>query len=316
MKLFGYRTLKSSIGAVISITIATLVGLDSAASAGINTILSVQNTKRKSFILAYKRILSAMIALLVCSLLFILFGFTTIVFGLFLFVYITLVSKINLSEGIIVGAVLALHVLSAKQITTVLITNEILLVLIGVIVALIVNLYFPSLKTQLLKEQNHIESKMKEIINDMAYALENQIVSINEDKLFKSLKDLLLEAHRSAYLHMNNYFFSTENYFLQYMEMRLRQYEVLQHMRKHFKHLYMTVEQTKIISKFTYKVSEELNFDNDGSSLITELDEMTNKFSEMNLPESRIEFRHRAMLFQFLNDLKEFIYIKYEFINK
>lgn len=45
MKFIGYRTLKTAIGATIAMSIAGALGLKYSVSAGIITILSIQNTK-------------------------------------------------------------------------------------------------------------------------------------------------------------------------------------------------------------------------------------------------------------------------------
>ncbi|MER2000144.1 MAG: aromatic acid exporter family protein, partial [Lysinibacillus sp.] len=61
MKKFsiGYRTLKSAIGAAVSIAIAQFFGLQFYASAGMLTILSVQTTKRKSLKAVYTRVVAS-----------------------------------------------------------------------------------------------------------------------------------------------------------------------------------------------------------------------------------------------------------------
>ena len=47
-KFIGYRTIKTAVGAAIAVYIAQTLGLSYAISAGVVTVLSVQNTKMKS----------------------------------------------------------------------------------------------------------------------------------------------------------------------------------------------------------------------------------------------------------------------------
>lgn len=64
----GYRTLKTAIGAAISIGLAEYFGLDFFTSAGILTILSIQTTKRKSLHEVYTRVLASIIGMMMAFL--------------------------------------------------------------------------------------------------------------------------------------------------------------------------------------------------------------------------------------------------------
>ncbi len=53
--------------------------------------------------------------------------------------------------------------------------------------------------------------------------------------------------------------------------------------------------------------------ENTGEDLLLDLDDLRESFKNMNLPSTREEFENRAMLFQFLNDMEEFLITKNEF---
>ena len=53
--------------------------------------------------------------------------------------------------------------------------------------------------------------------------------------------------------------------------------------------------------------------DNDCIELINKLTLLRKDYEMMELPQSRKEFENRALLFQFLNDLEDFLIIKKEF---
>ncbi len=135
MKFIGYRTLKTAIGATISMSIASALGLKYSVSAGIITVLSIQNTKRKSLDVAIQRMLACLLALAISSILFTILGHNAIVFGLFLLVFIPLAVKFNLQEGIVVNSVLVTHILLENSVSMNLFLNEISLMLIGAGVA-------------------------------------------------------------------------------------------------------------------------------------------------------------------------------------
>ncbi|MCR1933507.1 aromatic acid exporter family protein [Clostridium tepidum] len=313
MKFIGYRTLKTAIGATISMSIASALGLKYSVSAGIITVLSIQNTKRKSLDVAIQRMLACLLALAISSILFTILGHNAIVFGLFLLVFIPLAVKFNLQEGIVVNSVLVTHILLENSVSMNLFLNEISLMLIGAGVALLLNLYIPSIEKEIKEDQVYIEEHMKEILIQMSIALRKLSVSLREDELFNNLEKRLIKAKKRAYINLNNYFLLDVSYYLAYMEMRMQQFETLKRMRQHFNKFFMTYEQTEMIADFTKKVADSLHEENTGEGLILDLENLRESFKKMNLPNTREEFENRALLFQFLNDIEQFLIIKNEF---
>ncbi|EJO5347525.1 aromatic acid exporter family protein [Clostridium botulinum] len=313
MKFIGYRTLKTAIGATIAMTIAGALGLKYSVAAGIITILSIQNTKRKSLNVAIQRMVACLLALVIAAVLFSVLGHNSIVFGLFLLIFIPVAVKFNLQEGIVVNSVLASHILVEKYVSINLFFNEIALMLIGAGVALLFNLYMPSIENEIVEDQMYIEEKMKEILIHMSKALRELSVSLHEDKLFNDLEKRLLKAKKRAYINLNNYFLLDVSYYTAYMEMRIQQFETLKKMRQHFHKFFMTYEQTEMISDFTKKVADFLHEENTGEQLLLDLENLKESFKNMDLPTTREEFENRAFLFQFLNDIEQFLIIKNQF---
>lgn len=313
MKFIGYRTLKTGIGASIAMIIAKQIGLEYAVSAGIITILSIQNTKRQSVNIAIQRIASCVAALLISSVVFMLLGYNAIAFGIFLLVFIPLTVRFKLEQGIVVSSVLVTHLLVQKSSSIFWIQNELGLMIIGVGVALLLNLYMPSIEGEIKQDQVYIEEKMKEILFQMAKSLKNNNIFIKEEKLFNKLEKRLHMARIRAYNNLNNYFLSDASYYVQYMEMRTQQFETLKRMKEHFQRFFMTYEQSIIMAYFTESVANSLNEENTAEKQLKAVDILREDFKKMELPSTREEFENRAMLFQFLNDLEQFLIIKNEF---
>ncbi|WP_066495166.1 aromatic acid exporter family protein [Abyssisolibacter fermentans] len=313
MKFVGYRTLKTGLGASVAIIVAKQLGVGYAVSAGIITILSIQNTKKHSVKIALQRIGACILALLISSILFKIFGYTEIIFGIFLLIFIPSAVKFNLREGIVVNSVLVTHLLSQKSVDIFWLRNELILMLIGVGVALLLNIHMPSIEGDIKQDQIYIEEKMKEILICMAVALKKDQVSLQQDGLFNSLETRLYKARKRAYINLNNYFLLDDSYYVQYMEMRIKQYETMKRMKEHFQHFSITYEQTIMIAEFTEKVADSLYEDNTAMQLIYDLQLLREEFRKMSLPSSREEFENRAMLFQFLNDMEQFLKVKYDF---
>ncbi|WP_027633483.1 aromatic acid exporter family protein [Clostridium hydrogeniformans] len=314
MNFIGYRTLKTGIGSVIAMIIAKELGLQYAVSAGVITILSIQNTKRQSVKIAIERMLACVMALTIAAVIFNTLGYTEISFGVFLLLFIPLSVKFKLKEGIVVNSVLVTHLLLEKTTSIPLLINELSLMIVGAGVALLLNLYMPSIENEIKDDQLYIEKSLSEIFIHMAEALRNNYVSIEEETLFKNLESRLNIARDRAYKYLNNYFIHDSSYYVEYMEMRHHQFETAKRMREHFKRFFMTFEHSMIIADFTEKVAKCIYESNDVTPLLNDIETLRNDFRNMDLPKTREEFENRAMLFQFLNDMEQFLEIKKDFI--
>jgi uncharacterized membrane protein YgaE (UPF0421/DUF939 family) len=108
---------------------------------------------------------------------------------------------------------------------------------------------------------------------------------------------------------------SDMNYYVEYIEMRNQQFNTLKRLRNHFRRFFITYDHTIMVADFTKKISEDFYEKNTCEILLNGLGDLRAKFKNMALPSSREEFENRAMLYQFLNDLEQFLLIKFEFMN-
>lgn len=312
MRFIGVRTWKTAIGVVIAMIIAKEIGLAYWPAAGIITILSIQSTKRESLDIAIRRSISALVAIAIASLLFLLFGFNSIVFGLFVLLFIPLTVKLKVTDGIVLSSVLVTHLLVKKEVTVNLIINEVGLIIVGIGVALVLNSYMPKNEEKLKEDIDYISEKIKEIFMDMAYSLRTHSVSINQQSLFSELEDRIEIAKKRANDNFNNYLFSDVRYYVHYVEMRGVQLQILKYMREHFGRISMTVKQTEWVANFTEELASVIGKEVNANILINRLNRVRKELSVQALPVTREEFENRAMLYQFLNDLEIFIESKRE----
>lgn len=312
MRFIGVRTWKTAIGVVIAMIIAKEIGLAYWPAAGIITILSIQSTKRESLDIAIRRSISALVAIAIASLLFLLFGFNSIVFGLFVLLFIPLTVKLKVTDGIVLSSVLVTHLLVKKEVTVNLIINEVGLIIVGIGVALVLNSYMPKNEEKLKEDIDYISEKIKEIFMDMAYSLRTHSVSINQQSLFSELEDRIEIAKKRANDNFNNYLFSDVRYYVHYVEMRGVQLQILKYMREHFGRISMTVKQTEWVANFTEELASVIGKEVNANILINRLNRVKKELSLQALPVTREEFENRAMLYQFLNDLEIFIESKRE----
>lgn len=313
MKFFNNSTFKMAISATIAIFIAQGFKLEFAVTAGVIAILSIQNTKREALIIGARRIISATIAVILSYLLYVLLGNNPLVFGIVLLIFIPIAKKLKIEEGIAVGAVLSTHLLVNNNIDLGWIVNEEAITFIGIGVASLFNLYMPSLDDKFNENKETIEKLYRDIISDMAKSLVTKAIPVNEKKRLEKVESLVEDTRSLAYKINNNNLFKKNLYFVDYIEMRSKQLEAIKRMMSHFSRFSITYDQTLIMSKFTENIANNIYADNDCVELICKLNNLRNNYKEMQLPKTRDEFENRAMLFQFLNDLEDFLLIKKEF---
>ena len=116
-KLIGLRTIKTAIGAALAVFIAQLLNLNYGINAGIVVILSLQNTRKKSFQLAAIRISATFFALIIGAIVFSVFGFSALAFGIYLLLFIPFAARFRLNDGIVPASVLVSHLLGAKDVS-------------------------------------------------------------------------------------------------------------------------------------------------------------------------------------------------------
>ena len=313
MKYIYNLAFKMAISATIALIIGNILGLQYATVGAVIAILSIQDTRKKALIISYKRIVACSMGILLSVILYSLLGNRALIFGLFLIILIPLTSRLKVQEGMVPSVVLSTHFLVANNITIALIFNEILLMIIGIGVAAIANIFMPSLEDKFKDDKEWIEEHYRIIISKMAKSLITHTVDIDEQKLINEVEKRLYESKETAYKIVNNHFFKSSSYYTDYINMRINQFDTIKRMRLHFQRFNIPVEQMNVMADFTLCVAENIREMNDCKSLLRDLDILRSEFKKMELPKTREEFESRAQLLQFLNDMEEFLLIKRNF---
>lgn len=309
-QMIGMKTIKSSIGAALAILIAQALGLSFAASAGIITILSIQNTRKESVEIAMRRIGATFIALTIGSILFLLVGYHAAVFGLYLLIFIPIAVRCKVTEGIVPASVLVTHLLGSNEITFSLIGNELALIFVGVAVALVFNIYMPSLEESLITERKTIDDHLYEIIVKMTQALKDEKQVLDIVEACEIVEGALERARKKAQQYSNNAFMHEKSLYEKYFDMRYSQYQVLKYLMKHFENLYMLPIQAKQVAMLMDETARTIKGTTSVEEAMKTLENLRKIFKESDLPKTRNEFENRAMLYQFLTDIEQFLYVK------
>lgn len=181
----GYRTIKTALGATLAIIISQMLNLENFASAGIITILCIQVTKKKSVYASWHRFLACLIAMTYSFLMFQFIAFHPLIIGLILLIFIPTTVALKINEGIVTSCVIILHLYGSGHITFSLVMNETILIAVGIGVALVMNLYMPSVDDKLLDYQERIETNFSEILMGIVRYLRDNDHTWGERKSLK-----------------------------------------------------------------------------------------------------------------------------------
>lgn len=314
MKYIYNLAFKMSISATIALILANLLKLQFSAVAAVIAILSIQDTRKKSLIVGKNRIVACITAILLSVIIYKFLGQNSLTFAAFLLVFIPITSRFKISEGMVPAVVLSTHLLVADEITLYWVINELLIMIIGVGIASIANLFMPSLHHQFNEDKEYIEKSYRVILSKMSKSLLTYSVDRDEEVIVRDIEKRLNESIERAYKIANNNLLKSDSYYVDYMNMRKSQFDIIKKLRSHFEKFYMSFEQTYMIAKFTKSVADQVKDTNDCKDLLKELDKIKLDFKQMALPKTREEFENRAQLLQFLNDMEDLLRIKSNFV--
>ncbi|MFC6170133.1 aromatic acid exporter family protein [Loigolactobacillus jiayinensis] len=311
----GLRTIKTALGAVIAMVLAYELKLDYWSTAGIITILSVQNTTRYSFSVAGLRIGATILAFGLAILSFWLLGFNPWAFGLFLLLFIPLAMQLRLQEGIVVSAVLVSHFLLQKSYSWYWLSNEFELMLIGVGVALLFNLFMPSLMAQIKGFQNTAEDELRQILLQMA----EQLTGTTDVPTWQHLGALLTVIRKGrnwASRQQDNQLLVENDFYRSYFEMRRNQYEMLRQMQANLDQITLSLKESAPIRELLTETATTLAEPTKVPHLQKSVTKLQKKFDAAPLPTNRAEFESRAHLYLFLLDFETLLTLAGDFYEK
>lgn len=308
----GYRTVKTALGTTIAVMLAQFLQLDNYVSAGIITVLCIKVTKKKSLQSSWARLLACTIAIIFSFIFFEGLMYHPFIIGLLLLVFIPTTVILKATEGIVTSVVIIFHLYTSEKITLQLIGNELMLIIIGIGVALIMNLYMPSLDRKLKNYQQQIEENFGAIFLEIEHYL------IDKDRVWDGREiiktaELISDAKTMAFRDVENHFLRNENTYYHYFKMREKQFEIIERVIPLITSIHTSVEQSQIIAEFIKDLRLHIHPGNTAHKFLVQLLKMRELFENMELPKSREEFEVRAALLHFIKEMESYLIIKSQF---
>ncbi|MBT2645864.1 aromatic acid exporter family protein [Bacillus sp. ISL-34] len=308
----GYRTIKTALGATLAIIIAQMLNLEYFSAAGIIAILCIQVTKKKSVYASWHRFLACLIAMAYASLLFQFIAFHPLVIGLILLIFIPTTVALKINDGIVTSSVIIMHLYGAGDITFSLLINETILIAVGVGVALVMNLYMPSVDDKLLAYQESIETNFSAILMGIVRYLRDNDHTWDGKEITETA-NLLNQAKSLAFRDVENHFLREEDLYYHYFKMREKQFEIIERILPLVTNIPLVVKQSGIVADFIEDLAENVHPQNTAILYLKKLEEMEIHFRGMALPQTREEFESRAALLQLMKEMERYLLLKHSF---
>ncbi|WP_152654686.1 aromatic acid exporter family protein [Oceanobacillus sp. CFH 90083] len=308
----GYRTLKTAIGTPIAIYLAQWVGLSNFISAGILTILCIQPSRKSSFLSAWQRFIACTAAVAFSCIIFEFIGYHAFSIFLLLLLFIPATVALKATPGIASSSVVMLNLYGSGSITLSLIGEQFVLIIIGIGIGLLLNVYMPSLDNKLKKLQSQLEENFSRILYEYSLYIRDENDKW-QGREITAAEDILMEAKKLVIRDKDNHLLRNEHTYYNYFKMRERQFELLKKMLPHVTHLPKTDHIALEIADFFERLSQAVHPGNTAITFLDQLTELKREFHAQDLPETREAFETRAYLFQLLHEIEAYLIIKNKF---
>ena len=308
--------LKLIFASLASIAIAELLHLEFAASAGVISLLTIMPTKKETFKTAGIRFLAFGAALVLAFGCYSLAGFNIMAFSVFLVVFIPVCQLCKWSYALTICSVIVSHFIILGDMSVSHIFNEILIFSIGVFMGMLANLHLRKDVNYIEQLKDETDAEMKSILAGMAEHILDADFTDYNGELLHQLRKSIRHAKNVADRNYNNQFGTTDIYDIEYIRMRDKQCMVVHEMYKIVRHIHTTPSTAHEISDFLTYMSETYSKDNDGKLTLEKFKEMDMDMKSKPLPVERKEFEDRAMLFNLMRKIEEFVTLKIEFSEK
>lgn len=308
------KSIKIALAAVLSIAIAAQLGLKYSATAGIITVLSIQNTKRETIKSAKNRTLAFVCALFLAAGAFFVLGFTLPAFASYLFLFALLCLYEGWGEAIAMDSVLITHFLGEQSMSFSLIVNETALFFIGTTAGILVNMHLRTRKSLFERLAKDADDQIKGTLSHMSCWLSEEEKDVCGFDHMNQLKETLDCAMACALNNYNNALFNKSTEEIDYIQMREKQSVVLQEIYENIRSISSLPRQAGQVAELLDNIERGYHKNNTVEGLLEELDVLLQDFKTQELPSSREEFEARAILFYILKQLERLLVIKREYV--
>lgn len=309
---------KIGIGTSIAIYIAQALCLEYAVSAGTVTLLTLMMSKWATVKLSVARLATFIITVLLAWVIFSRIDSMWIAYGVLLTLVVFIAELFGWRATISVNAVVAMHLLTSHDFSAAAIRNEFLLVLIGIVLAVILNLFHAnySHKRKIVSDMRDVESGLQSILEDLAAYLSGGETQHSVWDDICALENQIQSYIKSASEYQENTFHSHPEYYISYFQMRYDQCRVLHDLNDELAKIRSMPKQATVIAEYLLYLADYVIEINHPTPQITRLNEIFDDMRKGDPPKTSDEFEDRALLYHILMDIQDFLTHKANFVGK
>ena len=302
----------------MAIVIAQLLDLQFPTSAGTVALLTLLTTKKGTVKLIVQRLLTFFMTVFCSLILFQRISIPILAFTLVMIIVATAVIAFKAEATLSINALIAIHFLTEQDFSYDFIVNEFLLVLIGVVIAFVLNLihhyavYEDELDEAIVQVDEKIRNLLKDIV-DYIRLPESHSSSWGElGKLEKIIQDKM----KVALEYDENVFGSHSEYYVDFFEVREFQCEILHMLHYEIRKIRTMPEQAHALADYLEYVIPHIHETNDPQPQIDALHDLLEGMKMKELPVTHDEFESRAILYHILMDFEYFLTKKKRFVDQ
>ena len=308
-------SLKMSIGVVIAILLAKVLNLEFYSSVTTVVIVTMLSTKKQSIRLSINLLFAAILSLGLAYLLFTLFGFSLVVFAVYILIFTFLMYRFDNKSSIIKNVLLVMQIYSLRDVSLSILLNQFELMVLGISVALSLNVFTVDTEGELIDYQKQVEHLFNSIFRDMGRCLNNECEKERVEEQLEQLETLLNKSRDRAYNYLNSYYIKQNNYYLEYFIMRRQQYQIVMSMQAFIKLKFLEKVEVKLLREFTDDFVNNTKVLNSCQVQISQLDEIKYRFIDgAELITTKQQLENRIALHQYIYSLVNLVELEMRFI--
>ena len=308
---------KIGLGSSIAIYIAQTLNLEYAVSAGTVTLLTLMTSKWETIKLSIARLVTFIMTVLMAWIIFPHISSMWLASGILVTLEVLIAESFGWRSTISVNAVVIVHLLTKQDFSAAAIRNEFLLVFIGVVLAVILNLFQANFshKRKIISDMRETERSLQSILGELAAYLSGDEARHDVWDDIRALEGRIKGYIKSASEYQGNTFQSHPEYYISYFEMRYEQCRILHDLNDELVRIRSMPEQAGLIAEYLRYLAEYVIEINLPTPQITRLGEIFEEMRRGEPPKTSDEFEDRAMMYHILMDIQDFLAHKADFVS-
>ena len=213
-------------------------------------------------------------------------------YGIYVFFVVIIAEMLGWGATISVNALIGMHFLEVRDFEFDFIANEFMLVLIGITMALVLNLFYDygSQRKALVENMRYTEERLQMILGEISAYLANKEMQRNVWDDICALEKEVQGFIQNAYEYQDNTFQSHPGYYIDYFEMRMKQCNVIHNLHYEMKKIRHMPDEAMIISSYVFDMLVCVKEHTVPTAQLDELHELFAIIRNNSLPKTREEF--------------------------